>query len=279
MFLTRKRKQTHLVRKSFWNPHFKMKCCSNAWSSFSLPWQFSPSCAKRCLLQMCSYLAPHLAHALPGNECLKLCITPLQQGKGVCGIAYWRGAKHHLNNHLHDLKNICLVLLSWPLRFFAPVWGRATQPRNAFRLGAPKQVLRNCLGSALLRAQSWQENCWESGGTEVWATCASGFSSVWHWACLADGTLESDVIPKAKGGRAGGIHLGCGLWRLQAQAPGLLQLAERSGPVLWWCWYQLQAWWAGGQSMSFSGVLVFRLRLELRMWPHQVSGGRCRVCG
>lgn len=94
MFLTSKRKQTHFVWKSFSNPHFKIKCCSIAWSSFSLPWRFSPSCAKGHLLQMCGYLAPYLAHSLPGNELLKLCTRLFQHGRAVYRIAYWRGAKH-----------------------------------------------------------------------------------------------------------------------------------------------------------------------------------------
>lgn len=63
-----------------------------------------------------------------------------------------------------------------------------------------------------------------------------------------DGTNGSGLIPKpggclntAGGGRTGGIQLRCGLQHLQAQAPGLLGLAEPSGPTFWWYQYQLQA--------------------------------------
>lgn len=65
-------------------------------------------CLVNCSGCAITCLALHLAHAVPVNECLKLCIMFFQQG----WIAYWEGAKHLLNNRICDPKNICLILLS-----------------------------------------------------------------------------------------------------------------------------------------------------------------------
>lgn len=73
--------------------------------------------------------------------------------------------------------------------------------------------------TVLLRAQRWQENCWESGGREARATCPSGTERV-----LVDRTLGSGLVPKpggclsaGGGGRAGGFALdvGCDICRLR----------------------------------------------------------------
>lgn len=98
----------------------------------------------------------------PGNERLKLCFMLFQQGRAMCRIAYWRGAKHHLNTFSVNLRNTCLIFLSRRVSYlcvqFVPY-----RAQSSFRLMEPMgQVWSQSLEAAWTR--------WEVAGREGYSS-------------------------------------------------------------------------------------------------------------